>query len=313
MSSENVPNTAKFDLSLIIDETTPRLAALVADPDRRIAEPPTLDDADRRQLDAPWHVDADATPSSCIHTLFEQQAARAPDAIAVVQNAQQLTYQELNRCANQLAHTLRALGAGPEMPVGICLEPSPAPLLSLLGVLKAGGTAVTLCMIDCMAPVALNVVDLAIDDEILLLGFVRDLASRLGKPMPLNEGELRQRAPAAQLPYLIERARQVQLLPPEIDVAHMQHMVNVYKANLAGMVQYRPQPYPGRMILLRAHEELHRSGGDHTMGWGEVASGPVVIEVVPGNHYTILNPPQVQLLATQLGLLLAAHGLDSPA
>ncbi len=174
--------------------------------------------------------------------------------------------------------------------------------------LRQRGTVVSLFLIDCMAPVELNLVDAAIDDETLLLGFVQDLAGRLGKPMPLSESELRQRAPAAQLPYLIERARQVQLLPPEIDAAQMQHMLNVYKANLAGMVQYRPQPYPDRIIMLRAQEELHRSGGDHTMGWGEVAAGPVVIEVVPGNHYTILNPPQVQLLATKLGPLLAAQG-----
>jgi thioesterase domain-containing protein len=170
------------------------------------------------------------------------------------------------------------------------------------------GVAVTLFMIDCMAPVELNVQDVAITDEMLLLGFVQDLASRLGKPMPLSEGELQQHAPEAQLPYLVERARQAQLLPPEIDVAQMQHMLDVYKANLAGMVQYRQQPYAGRIIMLRAQEELHRSGGDPTMGWSEVASGPVVIEVVPGNHYTILNSPQVQLLATKLGPLLAAHG-----
>ena len=75
----------------------------------------------------------------CIQQLFELQAERTPDAVAVVFEHERLTYAELNRRSNQLAHHLQALGVKPEIPVGICLEPSAEMVVGLLGILKAGG------------------------------------------------------------------------------------------------------------------------------------------------------------------------------
>jgi non-ribosomal peptide synthetase component F len=60
----------------------------------------------------------------CLHEWFEAQIERTPDAVAVICGKQQLTYQDLNRQANQLAHYLRSLAVGPEVPVGIYLERS---------------------------------------------------------------------------------------------------------------------------------------------------------------------------------------------
>ena len=78
----------------------------------------------------------------CIHELFEEQAERNPDAIAVVCEDRELSYRDLNRRSNQLAHYLRELGIGPEKLVAICLERSPELLVGLLGILKAGGAYV---------------------------------------------------------------------------------------------------------------------------------------------------------------------------
>ena len=75
----------------------------------------------------------------CIHELFERQVERSPDSTAVVFDDSTLTYRELNQRANQLAHRLRALGVGPEVLVGICVERSLEMLVAILGVLKAGG------------------------------------------------------------------------------------------------------------------------------------------------------------------------------
>jgi amino acid adenylation domain-containing protein len=81
----------------------------------------------------------------CIHQLFEAQAARTPEAIAVVSpTAAPLTYGDLNRRANQLAHHLQKLGAGPERLIGLCLERSPELIIGLLAVLKAGAAYVPL-------------------------------------------------------------------------------------------------------------------------------------------------------------------------
>ena len=81
----------------------------------------------------------DQSPGTGVHELFEEQVERAPGAPAVVFGREQLPYRELNRRANRLAHRLRGLGVGPEVVVGVCLERSPASIVALLGVLKAGG------------------------------------------------------------------------------------------------------------------------------------------------------------------------------
>ena len=100
-------------------------------------------ESQREQLLLQSHVDQSeqATPV-CMHQLFEAQAARTPDSIAVVSGSQSLTYRELNAKANQLAHHLQKLGVGPEVPVGVCLERSAELAVALLGVLKAGGAYV---------------------------------------------------------------------------------------------------------------------------------------------------------------------------
>jgi surfactin family lipopeptide synthetase A len=79
-----------------------------------------------------------------VHQLFEAQAAKTPNAIAVVFGDQQLTYGELDRQANQLAHHLIRLGATPDGLIGICLERSAEMVVGLLGILKAGGAYVPL-------------------------------------------------------------------------------------------------------------------------------------------------------------------------
>lgn len=85
-----------------------------------------------------------AHQGKCVHQLFEAQVERTPDTVAVVFENQQMTYRELNARANQLAHHMRALGVGPEVLVGLCVERSLEMVVGLLGILKAGGTYVSL-------------------------------------------------------------------------------------------------------------------------------------------------------------------------
>ena len=121
------------------------LEGIVADPDRRISELPLLSEAEKHQVMVEWNQTArDFPKQKCVHQLFEEQAKRRPGAVAVVFEERQLSYGELNRRANQLAHYLRNRGAGPEVPVGLGLERSLEMIVGLLGILKAGAAYVPL-------------------------------------------------------------------------------------------------------------------------------------------------------------------------
>jgi amino acid adenylation domain-containing protein len=78
------------------------------------------------------------------HELFRSRVGMAPDAVAAACGAERLTYRELDRRANQVAHYLRRLEVGPEVLVGVCVERSVDMVVALLGVLKAGGAYVPL-------------------------------------------------------------------------------------------------------------------------------------------------------------------------
>ncbi|HEY1374737.1 MAG TPA: amino acid adenylation domain-containing protein [Candidatus Binatia bacterium] len=112
-------------------------------------------------------IEPRALPGRCFHELFAEQAERTPEAEAVVYRDQRLTYRELNRRANQVAHFLRASGVGPETLVGICMERAPEMMVALFGILKAGGAylpldasypadRLTYMMDDAKAPVVLT-------------------------------------------------------------------------------------------------------------------------------------------------------------
>ena len=121
------------------------LESIALDPDRRLSELSLLSHEERHQHLVEWNATgADYPGERSVHRLFEDQAAQTPQAVAVAAGTEQLTYGELDRRANQLAHHLRARGVGPDVRVGVCLERSPRLIIALLGVLKAGGTYVAL-------------------------------------------------------------------------------------------------------------------------------------------------------------------------
>ena len=105
---------------------------------------------ERVQLLGAWSGSGPATPGGAgLHRLIAERAARAPEAVAVEQEGERLTYRELDLRANRLAHRLRRLGVGPEVPVAVAMELCPDLLVALLGVWKAGGAYVPL---DADAP-----------------------------------------------------------------------------------------------------------------------------------------------------------------
>jgi amino acid adenylation domain-containing protein len=121
------------------------LEAMVADDTQSVFRLPLLSAAQRRQLLAEWNdTDTGYRQGVCVHRLFEEQAERTPEAIAVVFEAQQLTYAQLNAQANRLAHHLRRLGVGPDDRVAICAERGLEMVVGLFGILKSGAAYVPL-------------------------------------------------------------------------------------------------------------------------------------------------------------------------
>ncbi|MBW4537641.1 MAG: amino acid adenylation domain-containing protein [Myxacorys chilensis ATA2-1-KO14] len=161
---------ARFDLTLFVEETAEGLVGtleynadlfqattiarfiehfqtllegIAANPDQRLSDLPVLTSDERHQLLVEWNkTQTDYPHDQCIHRRFEAQVVQTPDAVAIVCAEQQLTYQELNRRANQLAHYLQKLGVKPEVPVGVCIDRSPEMIIGILGILKAGGAYV---------------------------------------------------------------------------------------------------------------------------------------------------------------------------
>jgi amino acid adenylation domain-containing protein len=142
-------NTDLFDADTIgrmIGHYETLLKSLVANPAQRLSDLPLLREPERRQLLAEWNdTRSDYPREQCFHHLFEAQAARTPEAVALVFENEQLTYGELNARANQLAHYLSAhCGVGPEVLAGLYMERSVEMVVGVLGILKAGGAYVPL-------------------------------------------------------------------------------------------------------------------------------------------------------------------------
>ncbi|RCG32614.1 amino acid adenylation domain-containing protein [Sphaerisporangium album] len=142
-----------YDTALFDQATAARLLGhyrtlvqdATASPDRPVARLRLLTDAELRRTLVEWNATRTDLPYDvCLHEVFETQAARAPGAVAVVSGVERWTYGQVNAAANRLAHHLRALGVGPDVRVGLCLDRSPGLLVAVLGILKAGGAYVPL-------------------------------------------------------------------------------------------------------------------------------------------------------------------------
>ncbi|HSF40965.1 MAG TPA: amino acid adenylation domain-containing protein [Thermoanaerobaculia bacterium] len=147
-TSAGIVGQLEYSTDLFDSTTMERLVAqmdrLLRDaahhPRRRLSELALLTGAELHQLLVEWNDTAGEGPASdLIHRLFEAQARTSPSALAVVFEDRHLTYAELDRQSDRLAHHLRSLGVGPEDGVGLVAERSPEAIVGILAILKAGG------------------------------------------------------------------------------------------------------------------------------------------------------------------------------
>ncbi|HEY0605659.1 MAG TPA: amino acid adenylation domain-containing protein, partial [Herpetosiphonaceae bacterium] len=183
--------TAKFDLTLDLRETaaglegvfeyntdvfasatidrwrahfTTLLAAIVEAPQRSVRSLPLLATDELHEILHMGRGTEQPIPRDCCaHELISAQAARTPEAIALVWHEQRLSYAELEMRANRLAHLLQARGVGPESRVGVCMERSPELIVGLLAILKAGGAYLPLDPAWPAARINLMLADAGVD------------------------------------------------------------------------------------------------------------------------------------------------------
>ena len=174
----------KYRTSLFRHDTAERmlrgytslLEGIVRAPATAVRDLPLHDARERQRLLTAWNDTAVAFPESTLHGLFEAQARRVPEQVALLHEEQALTYRELDEKAERLARRLRAEGVGPERFVGIFMERSFELIVAFLGVLKAGGAYVPL---DPEYPAAR----------------IDVLTQELGRPLVLTQEHLRARLP----------------------------------------------------------------------------------------------------------------------
>ncbi|HEX6371571.1 MAG TPA: amino acid adenylation domain-containing protein [Longimicrobium sp.] len=140
-----------YDTALFERATMERMAGhflrllhtVTAHADERISALPLLDDAERARVVEGWNATAaDYAVDAPVHRMVEARADAAPDALAVAADGVRLTYGELDRAANRVAHRLIARGVRRGDRVAVCMERSPELPAALLGVLKAGAAYV---------------------------------------------------------------------------------------------------------------------------------------------------------------------------
>jgi amino acid adenylation domain-containing protein/non-ribosomal peptide synthase protein (TIGR01720 family) len=195
----------------IVDRVLLLLRQVADDPDVLLGGLDVLTADERHQLVEAWNATSRPLPEATLAELFEQQARRSPDAVAVVAGETELTYGELDRRANRLAHRLVELGAGPETLVGVIANRSAELITALLAVVKAGAAYVPmdgrhpaerLSALAAEAGISIALVDeanaekvLFTDVEVLRLDRIED--------SPAAEGALPVRVSPENLMYVI--------------------------------------------------------------------------------------------------------------
>ncbi|HEX3556709.1 MAG TPA: amino acid adenylation domain-containing protein [Thermoanaerobaculia bacterium] len=222
-------NTDLFDAvtaGRILAQLRHLLAVAVADPETPVGELPLLGAAQRAQLLSEWNDTAAgsaARSEACLHQLFAARARETPDAPAVIAAEGTLTWSELDARASQLASHLRALGVGPEVLVGICMERSLDMVVGMLGILKAGGAYLPLDpaypreRLDFMLADAAALVVLT--QERLLAGLAGRLEGEGGPPCP------RYLCLDRDWPAIADNAAAAPLPPPDLVPDHLAYTI----------------------------------------------------------------------------------------
>jgi thioesterase domain-containing protein len=143
------------------------------------------------------------------------------------------------------------------------------------------------------------------DDISLLLEIVTYVANLWNKPaLKVSRPELEALAPGEQMDYVLDLLRGADFLPPGAGTTALRRAMAVYRANALAVRSYRPGSYPGGLTLFKASDPVPgvsaSAAPPEDLGWKELTTGPVDVQVVPGHHLSLLAEPNVERLAQRL-------------
>ena len=138
--------------------------------------------------------------------------------------------------------------------------------------------------------------------------FLEDLAGQTGKDAPSAKRFFtlpRDQSLTDELwAEVLEQARMADVIPPDMGARQIRDLSRAFMANARAAQGYVPQPYAGRVTLFKADERPALAAPTVDLGWSELCAGGLEVQVVPGNHYTMLRQPHVQVLAERLKVCL---------
>ncbi len=158
---------------------------------------------------------------------------------------------------------------------------------------EQGRRVAMLALIDSRAFAGID--DDTAHDGMLALAFARDIGVELD-----STSFAESLTPNEQLQRILMHAKRTNALPPDTDFEQILQFYNVYRANMIAWSRYRPQTYSGRVTLYRATDRPLEAYFDSQLGWSEYVTGEIEVQTIPGGHYTLLNEPGVELLASAL-------------
>lgn len=120
----------------------------------------------------------------------------------------------------------------------------------------------------------------------------------------ISPEELFQVGPEERLDYILRRAQQSLLLPPGIELSEIRHLFNIFKINIQAMQKYVPQPSPVPVTLFKTGANSDDNPQFSKTVWSILS--PTHIHPVPGNHFTMMQEPHVEILARKLKACLDA-------
>jgi thioesterase domain-containing protein len=154
-------------------------------------------------------------------------------------------------------------------------------------------TVALLALIDGGAPIGTANERPAIDNDLLVEWFIDEYH------LSISADDLQRLSPNERVMVVLDHAKKRNLVPPDMTLAQVGQLIDIYNSNVMATRRYTPQACAQHITLFRASAEL-TAGESPTMGWEKFAASGITVHTIPGNHYTILEEPNVQVLAEQL-------------